>query len=196
MKKLLSAVFATALIFTSLTIGADAKVTGKAKDLGKKTYSIKNTVQYENPITKEIEDLKLKEKDKQYKSKKAIGDGMSRSILGKYALLDNTGKTKMLTVKMGMTDSTKDYKIYVKNTKDNKYKEVKFTVAKEDKKKKTKDLKFEVPVNDPYIKISTYVNPMGRSITFFAQMTSKDAKEGSKDFDDQKMTSKTVKSVE
>ena len=196
MKKLLSTVFATALIFTSLTIGADAKVTAKAKDLGKKTYSIKNTVQYENPITKEIEDLKLKEKDKQYKSKKAIGDGMSRSILGKYALLDNTGKTKMLTVKMGMTDSTKDYKIYVKNTKDNKYKEVKFTVAKEDKKKKTKDLKFEVPVNDPYIKISTYVNPMGRSITFFAQMTSEDAKEGSKDFDDQKMTSKTVKSVE
>ena len=196
MKKLLSAVFATALIFTSLTIGADAKVTAKAKDLGKKTYSIKNTVQYENPITKEIEDLKLKEKDKQYKSKKAIGDGMSRSILGKYALLDNTGKTKMLTVKMGMTDSTKDYKIYVKNTKDNKYKEVKFTVAKEDKKKKTKDLKFEVPVNDPYIKISTYVNPMGRSITFFVQMTSKDAKEGSKDFDDQNMTSKTVKSVE
>ena len=196
MKKLLSAVFATALIFTSLTIGADAKVTANAKDLGKKTYSIKNTVQYENPITKEIEDLKLKEKDKQYKSKKSIGDGMSRSILGKYALLDNTGKTKMLTVKMGMTDSTKDYKIYVKNTKDNKYKEVKFTVAKEDKKKKTKDLKFEVPVNDPYIKISTYVNPMGRSITFFAQMTSKDAKEGSKDFDDQKMTSKTVKSVE
>ena len=193
MKKLLSAVFATALIFTSLTIGADAKVTAKAKDLGKKTYSIKNTVQYENPITKEIEDLKLKEKDKQYKSKKAIGDGMSRSILGKYALLDNTGKTKMLTVKMGMTDSTKDYKIYVKNTKDNKYKEVKFTVAKEDKKKKTKDLKFEVPVNDPYIKISAYVDPMGRSITFFAQMTSK---EGSKDFDDQKMTSKTVKSVE
>lgn len=196
MKKLLSAVFATALIFTSLTIGADAKVTAKAKDLGKKTYSIKNTVQYENPITKEIEDLKLKEKDKQYKSKKAIGDGMSRSILGKYALLDNTGKTKMLTVKMGMTDSTKDYKIYVKNTKDNKYKEVKFTVAKEDKKKKTKDLKFEVPVNDPYIKISTYVNPMGRSITFFAQMTSNDANEGSKEFDNQKMTSKTVKSVE
>ena len=196
MKKLLSAAFAVALIFTSLTIGADAKSAAKTKDLGKKTYSITNTVQYENPITKEIEDLKLKSKDKQYKSKKAIGDGMSRSILGKYALLDNTGKTKMLTVKMGMTDATKDYKVFVKNAKDDKYKEVKFTVAKEDKKKKTKDLKFEVSVNDAYIKISAYVNPMGRNITFFAQMTSKDAKEGSKDFDGQKMTTKSVKSVE
>ena len=37
---------------------------------------------------------------------------------------------------------------------------------------------------------------MGRNITFFAQMTSKDAKEGSKDFDGQKMTAKSVKSVE
>ena len=37
---------------------------------------------------------------------------------------------------------------------------------------------------------------MGRNITFFAQMTSKDAKEGSKDFDGQKMTTKSVKSVE
>ncbi|EFM38370.1 hypothetical protein HMPREF0379_1923 [[Eubacterium] yurii subsp. margaretiae ATCC 43715] len=192
MKKLLSAVFAVALVFTSLAVGVDAK----AKDLGKKTYSIKNSVQYENPITKEIEDLKLKPKDKQYKSKKAIGDGMSRSIVGKYALLDNTGKKKMLTIKIGMTDSTKDYKVFVKNTKDDKYKEVKFTVAKEDKKKKTKDLKFEVPVNDAYVKISTYVNPMGRNITFFGQMTSKDAKEGSKDFDGQKMTTKSAKSVE
>ena len=196
MKKLLSAVFAVALVFTSLSMGADAKVTTKAKDLGKKTYSIKNSVQYENPITKEIEDLKLKPKDKQYKSKKAIGDGMSRSIVGKYALLDNTGKKKMLTIKIGMTDSTKDYKVFVKNAKDDKYKEVKFTVAKEDKKKKTKDLKFEVPVNDAYVKISTYVNPMGRNITFFGQMTSKDAKEGSKEFDGQKMTTKSAKSVE
>ena len=66
MKKLLSAAFAVALIFTSLTIGADAKSAAKTKDLGKKTYSITNTVQYENPITKEIEDLKLKSKDNLY----------------------------------------------------------------------------------------------------------------------------------
>lgn len=134
--------------------------------------------------------MKIKEGQPKYKSKKAIGDGMSRSILGKYALLDNTGKTKSLTIKIGLTDVSKDYKISVKNVKDDKYKEVKFKVVKEDKKKKTKDIKFEVPTNEAYIKISAYVEPMGRDITFFAQMSSKDAKEGAKEFNSQKMTTK------
>lgn len=63
---------------------------------------------------------------------------MSRSILGKYSLLDNTGKTKTLTIKIGLADVCKDYKISVKNVKDDKYKEVKFKVVKEDKRKRQK----------------------------------------------------------
>lgn len=184
MLKILSSIIALSFIFTIFVSNINAQ------DLGNKVYSIKNTAQYENPITKELEDLKIKEGQPKYKSKKAIGDGMSRSILGKYALLDNTGKTKSLTVKIGLTDVSKDYKISVKNVKDDKYKEVKFKVVKEDKKKKTKDIKFEVPTNEAYIKISAYVEPMGRDITFFAQMSSKDAKEGAKEFNSQKMTTK------
>lgn len=184
LKKILSSIIALSFIFTIFVSNINAQ------DLGNKVYSIKNTAQYENPITKELEDLKIKEGQPKYKSKKAIGDGMSRSILGKYALLDNTGKTKSLTVKIGLTDVSKDYKISVKNVKDDKYKEVKFKVVKEDKKKKTKDIKFEVPTNEAYIKISAYVEPMGRDITFFAQMSSKDAKEGAKEFNSQKMTTK------
>ena len=184
LKKILSSIIALSFIFTIFVSNINAQ------DLGNKVYSIKNTAQYENPITKELEDLKIKEGQPKYKSKKAIGDGMSRSILGKYSLLDNTGKTKSLTVKIGLTDVSKDYKISVKNVKDDKYKEVKFKVVKEDKKKKTKDIKFEVPTNEAYIKISAYVDPMGRDITFFAQMSSKDAKEGAKEFNSQKMTTK------
>ncbi|EHL17886.1 hypothetical protein HMPREF9630_01411 [Peptoanaerobacter stomatis] len=184
LKKILSSIIALSFIFTIFVSNINAQ------DLGNKVYSIKNTAQYENPITKELEDLKIKEGQPKYKSKKAIGDGMSRSILGKYALLDNTGKTKSLTIKIGLTDVSKDYKISVKNVKDDKYKEVKFKVVKEDKKKKTKDIKFEVPTNEAYIKISAYVEPMGRDITFFAQMSSKDAKEGAKEFNSQKMTTK------
>ncbi|EJU19969.1 cell surface heme-binding protein Shp [Peptoanaerobacter stomatis] len=184
LKKILSSIIALSFIFTIFVSDINAQ------DLGNKVYSIKNTAQYENPITKELEDLKIKEGQPKYKSKKAIGDGMSRSILGKYALLDNTGKTKSLTIKIGLTDVSKDYKISVKNVKDDKYKEVKFKVVKEDKKKKTKDIKFEVPTNEAYIKISAYVEPMGRDITFFAQMSSKDAKEGAKEFNSQKMTTK------
>ena len=184
LKKILSSIIALSFIFTIFVSDINAQ------DLGNKVYSIKNTAQYENPITKELEDLKIKGGQPKYKSKKAIGDGMSRSILGKYALLDNTGKTKSLTIKIGLTDVSKDYKISVKNVKDDKYKEVKFKVVKEDKKKKTKDIKFEVPTNEAYIKISAYVEPMGRDITFFAQMSSKDAKEGAKEFNSQKMTTK------
>lgn len=185
LKKILSSIIALSFIFTIFVLNINAQ------DLESKVYSIKNTAQYENPITKELEDLKIKEGQPKYKSKKAIGDGMSRSILGKYALLNNTGKTKSLTVKIGLTDVCKDYKISVKNVKNDKYKEVKFKVVKEDKKKKTKDIKFEVPKNEAYIKISAYVEPMGRDITFFAQMSSKDAKEGAKEFNSQKMTTKT-----
>jgi cell wall anchor domain protein len=184
LKKILSSIIALSFIFTIFVLNINAQ------DLESKVYSVKNTAQYENPITKELEDLKIKEGQPKYKSKKAIGDGMSRSILGKYSLLDNTGKTKTLTIKIGLADVCKDYKISVKNLKDDKYKEVKFKVVKEDKKKKTKDIKFEVPTNEAYIKISAYVDPMGRDITFFAQMSSKDAKEGAKEFNSQKMTTK------
>ncbi|MGP1598204.1 heme-binding Shp domain-containing protein [Peptoanaerobacter stomatis] len=184
LKKILSSIIALSFIFTIFVLNINAQ------DLESKVYSVKNTAQYENPITKELEDLKIKEGQPKYKSKKAIGDGMSRSILGKYSLLDNTGKTKTLTIKIGLADVCKDYKISVKNVKDDKYKEVKFKVVKEDKKKKTKDIKFEVPTNEAYIKISAYVDPMGRDITFFAQMSSKDAKEGAKEFNSQKMTTK------
>ncbi|MGP1568780.1 MAG: heme-binding Shp domain-containing protein [Peptoanaerobacter stomatis] len=184
LKKILSSIIALSFIFMIFVLNINAQ------DLESKVYSVKNTAQYENPITKELEDLKIKEGQPKYKSKKAIGDGMSRSILGKYSLLDNTGKTKTLTIKIGLADVCKDYKISVKNVKDDKYKEVKFKVVKEDKKKKTKDIKFEVPTNEAYIKISAYVDPMGRDITFFAQMSSKDAKEGAKEFNSQKMTTK------
>ena len=184
LKKILSSIIALSFIFTIFVLNINAQ------DLESKVYSVKNTAQYENPITKELEDLKIKEGQPKYKSKKAIGDGMSRSILGKYSLLDNTGKTKTLTIKIGLADVCKDYKISVKNVKDDKYKEVKFKVVKEDKQKKTKDIKFEVPTNEAYIKISAYVDPMGRDITFFAQMSSKDAKEGAKEFNSQKMTTK------
>ena len=184
LRKILSSIIALSFIFTIFVLNINAQ------DLESKVYSVKNTAQYENPITKELEDLKIKEGQPKYKSKKAIGDGMSRSILGKYSLLDNTGKTKTLTIKIGLADVCKDYKISVKNVKDDKYKEVKFKVVKEDKKKKTKDIKFEVPTNEAYIKISAYVEPMGRDITFFAQMSSKDAKEGAKEFNSQKMTTK------
>ena len=184
LKKILSSIIALSFIFMIFVLNINAQ------DLESKVYSVKNTAQYENPITKELEDLKIKEGQPKYKSKKAIGDGMSRSILGKYSLLDNTGKTKTLTIKIGLADVCKDYKISVKNVKDDKYKEVKFKVVKEDKKKKTKDIKFEVPTNEAYIKISAYVEPMGRDITFFAQMSSKDAKEGAKEFNSQKMTTK------
>ena len=184
LKKILSSIIALSFIFMIFVLNINAQ------DLESKVYSVKNTAQYENPITKELEDLKIKEGQPKYKSKKAIGDGMSRSILGKYSLLDNTGKTKTLTIKIGLADVCKDYKISVKNVKDDKYKEVKFKVVKEDKKKKTKDIKFEVPTNEAYIKISAYVDPMGRDITFFAQMSSKDAKEGAKEFNSQEMTTK------
>lgn len=184
LKKILSSIIALSFIFMIFVLNINAQ------DLESKVYSVKNTAQYENPITKELEDLKIKEGQPKYKSKKAIGDGMSRSILGKYSLLDNTGKTKTLTIKIGLADVCKDYKISVKNVKDDKYKEVKFKVVKEDKKKKTKDIKFEVSTNEAYIKISAYVDPMGRDITFFAQMSSKDAKEGAKEFNSQKMTTK------
>ena len=134
--------------------------------------------------------LKLKPKDLQYKSKKAIGDGMVGAVIGSKALLDNTGKKKYVVIKTGMSDATKDYKIAVKNLKDNNYKDVKFTVVKEDKKNKTKDLKFEVQSDNPSIKLSTHITPMGRSVTFFAQMSDKNAKEGKKEFDSQKVGKK------
>jgi cell wall anchor domain protein len=158
--------------------------------LDKKVYTITSTAQYENPYTKELEDLKLKPKDLQYKSKKAIGDGMVGAVIGSKALLDNTGKKKYVVIKTGMSDATKDYKIAVKNLKDNNYKDVKFTVVKEDKKNKTKDLKFEVQSDNPSIKLSTHITPMGRSVTFFAQMSDKNAKEGKKEFDSQKVGKK------
>lgn len=183
LKKITSIILSSAILMSLATIST-------SNALAKKVYTITSTAQYENPHTKELEDLKLKPKDLQYKSKKAIGDGMIGAVIGKKALLDNTGKKKYVVIKTGMSNATKDYKIAVKNTKDNNYKEVKYTVVKEDKKNKTRDLKFEVQSDNPSIKVSVNIAPMGRSVTFFAQMSDKNVKEERSGFDTQKVGTK------
>ena len=183
-KNISVALFITLIVIAMLSITITrVKTTNLAQNL----YSVKNTVQYENPITKEIEDLKLKKEDKEYNSKKILGDSMSRAIIGQYSLLDCSSDKKTLTIKVLASDTIKDYKIYLKNIKDDNYKEVKFKLIKKDKKNNTKDIKFDVNSEEAYIKIKVNVSQMGRDVIFFAQINAEDAKEGADEFNTQKI---------
>lgn len=170
MMKMVSAFLVIAFLFPSVSFA-----------LEKGSYSVKNETSYVNPDTGKTEDGG---------TQIAIGDGMCRTALGEYFLLDvKSKKQKYLTIRMGLQHFTKDLHIFVKDTK-GKYKEVEFKKKAEDKKNYTKDYKFAVNSDYPEIKIKMYVEPMGRDVIFFAKALEDETQKGEDKFKKQEVATK------
>ncbi|MFC4804863.1 heme-binding Shp domain-containing protein [Filifactor villosus] len=168
--KMVSAFLVLAVLFSSASFALD-----------KGSYSMKNETSYVNPATGKTEDGG---------TQIAIGDGMCRTALGEYFLLDvKSKKQKYLTIRMGLQHFTKDLHIFVKNKK-GEYKEVKFKEKAEDKKNHTKDYKFAVNSDYPEIKVKMYVEPMGRDVIFFAKGLEDETKKGEDKFKKQEVATK------
>ncbi|WP_462273752.1 heme-binding Shp domain-containing protein [Filifactor alocis] len=149
--------------------------------LDKGTYSVKNETSYANPKTGKTEDGG---------TQIALGDSMSRSLLGEYFLVDvQSKKKKYMTIRVGLQQYVTDIKVYVKNSK-GEYKEVKIKEKAHDKKKDTKDYKFAISSDYPELKIKVYVEPMERDVIFFAKGLEKEVKKGRDNFDKMKLSTK------
>lgn len=169
-QKILAIFFVLMFILPSVSFGLD-----------KGLYSMKNETSYANPATGKTEDGG---------TQIAIGDGMCRTALGEYFLLDvKSKKQKYLTIRMGLQHFVRDVKIFVKNSK-GEYKEVKFKEKGEDKEKHTKDYKFAVSNDYPEIKVKMYVEPMGRDVIFFAKGLKDESKKGEDNFKKQEVATK------
>ncbi|MDO4793913.1 MAG: heme-binding Shp domain-containing protein [Filifactor alocis] len=149
--------------------------------LEKGTYSVKNETSYANPKTGKAEDGG---------TQIALGDSMSRSMLGEYFLMDiKSKKQKYVTIRVGLQKYVSDIKVYVKNSK-GEYKEVKIKEKAHNKKNDTRDYKFAVSSDYPQLKIKAYVEPMERDVIFFAKALEKEVKKGKDTFEKTKLSTK------
>ena len=149
--------------------------------LEKGSYSVKNETSYANPKTGKTEDGG---------TQIALGDSMSRSLLGEYFLIDvKSKKQKYMTIRVGLQKYVSNIKVYVKNNK-GEYKEVKIKEKAHDKKNDTRDYKFSISSDYPELKIKVYVEPMERDVIFFAKSLEKEVKKGNDNFNKMKLSTK------
>ncbi len=177
LKKCTSLVLSSAIICSAALADVDAST--KAN-----TYVVKNAIQYENPVTKVIEDKKLKPTDKGYQEVKKQGLSSINTILGTYSLVSENDGKRYITIRIGNTDINKDYKLSIKSPKDKTFKNVKYIIVKTDKVNKTVDLKMMIPSLDTTLRVSANVN--GKNMVFFTKFT-KDSKLNVKSFSSQKI---------
>lgn len=174
MKKIMLKMIAVLCVFTLM-------IPSFSFGLEKGTYSVKNETSYKNPKTGKTEDGG---------TQIALGEGMCRSLIGEYFLLDiKSEKQKYMTIRVGLQQYASDLKVYVKNSK-GEYKEVKLKEKASDKKNNTKDYKFPISSDYPELKIKAYIEPMERDVVFFAKALKDKSEKGEDKFKKMKMAGK------
>jgi hypothetical protein len=135
-------------------------------------FTVTATPYYIHPVTGVIEDSG---------QNPGIGQGMTESVLSKEALLEvEADGTHYVTVRFALMDNISDVKIAVQKDAESAFKDVSYTITKENMQEATADIRFEVPDEKAIARSSFYVGPMGRDVVFF--MTFSDPKPGSGDF--------------
>lgn len=138
--------------------------TVKNSDGTGKVYSCKIVPCYRHPVTQKVEDAGGE-------SSYATGQGMVESVLGNVGMFeqDDNGNC-YLTIRVGLMDYTSKHKFYVQKRGDSVWQETDAAVTKEgsDSNGKTADYCIKVPDKNSILKVSMYVQPMGRDVVFYA----------------------------
>ncbi len=150
-----------------------------------KIYSCNIVSSYKHPVTGKVEDAGGE-------TSYATGQGMVESVMGTNGMLEVTDSgSDYLTMRLGLIDYTSSHKFYVQKRGASNWSEVSSVITKKgvgDSNTKnnstgikagsgaTADYCIQIPDKDCIVKVSMYVEPMGRNVIFFAY--AKDFKEG------------------
>ena len=129
-------------------------------------YSCQIIPSYKHPVTGSVE-------DSGGESSYATGQGMVESVMGTSGMLEETGDGACyLTTRMSLMDMTSKHAFWVQKRGESRWKPVSATVTQNgtDKNGKTSDFCFSVPDKDSIVKVSMYVEPMGRNVVFYASL--------------------------
>ncbi|HCT90415.1 MAG TPA: hypothetical protein DF613_03380 [Lachnospiraceae bacterium] len=129
-------------------------------------YSCQVIPSYKHPVTGGVE-------DSGGASSYATGQGMVESVMGTSGMLEETGDGACyLTMRMSLMDMTSKHAFWVQKRGESGWKSVSATVTQNgtDKNGKTSDFCFSVPDKDSIVKVSMYVEPMGRDVVFYASL--------------------------
>jgi hypothetical protein len=111
----------------------------------------------------------------------AIGEGMCRSVVDKDALVEIENGRLYLTVRLLLMSNMRDVRLFVQQSPGGAYQTVTPRIMVEDAGADSADYRFEVPSITAYISWEMYVDPMGRDVKFYMNVS--DAlREGSGDF--------------
>lgn len=129
-------------------------------------YSCQVIPSYQHPVTGSVE-------DSGGSSSYATGQGMVESVMGTSGMLEKTESGDCyLTVRMGLMDLTSGHTFWVQKRGESGWKSVSAVVTQSgsDQNGKTSDFCFSVPDQDSIVKVSMYVEPMGRNVVFYASL--------------------------
>ena len=129
-----------------------------------KIYSCKIVPCYRHPVTNKVEDAGGN-------GSYATGQGMVESVLKTSGMLEQTDDGQSyLTIRVGLMDYTSDHKFYVQKRGAQSWQHVSSSVTKNGTDDNGKTADYCIPVSDKncIVKLSMYVQSMGRNVVFYA----------------------------
>lgn len=159
-KKNLLACFGAAVLFVAATLGFP--VTSVHAESGS-VYSCTINRCYSHPVTGEIE-------DSGGEASYATGQGMVEGAVYASGLMEVTDSGNYyLTIRMSLIDYTSGHSFSVQNVGDSGWSGtgVAVTANGSDSNGTTSDICIQVPSENCIVRVSMYVTPMGRNVTFY-----------------------------
>lgn len=159
-KKNLLTCFGAAVLFVAATLGVP--VTSVHAESGS-VYSCTINRCYSHPVTGEIE-------DSGGESSYATGQGMVEGAVYASGLMEVTDSGNYyLTIRMSLIDYTSGHSFSVQNVGDSGWSGtgIAVTANGSDSNGTTSDICIQVPSENCIVRVSMYVTPMGREVTFY-----------------------------
>lgn len=159
-KKNLLTCFGAAVLFVAATLGFP--VTSVHAESGS-VYSCTINRCYSHPVTGEIE-------DSGGEASYATGQGMVEGAVYASGLMEVTDSgNSYLTIRMSLIDYTSGHSFSVQNVGDSGWSGtgVAVTANGSDSNGTTSDICIQVPSENCIVRVSMYVTPMGRNVTFY-----------------------------
>ncbi|MPW24260.1 hypothetical protein GC105_00425 [Alkalibaculum sp. M08DMB] len=155
-----------------------------AMAIEKGTYTAPTTASYYNPDTGEIDDGGTKNAE--------IGEGMVKSVLGNKAFIETDGATTHVTVRINMISNITKVSFTARDSNGSYY-NVSAKKVSSNSSKDTSD--YRLVLRDPgaWIRVVTYVVPMGRDVIFYGRVNVTSATPGKGDFKSTLTIEETVK---
>ena len=114
---------------------------------------------YSHPVTGAIEDAGKNE---------GIGQGMAEGVLDPQALYEEVGGKRLLTIRLHMMDNVSKVSIAAQKRGASGFNEVSYDSPQGGGE--WKDFRFQLPAKDCVIRLSLFIDAMGREVVFYGDM--------------------------